>query len=48
MNRESLINRLVERKMAPGAGMKVLCLCRCLSHTANTPAPNRAPQPPKK
>lgn len=41
MNRESLINRLVERKLSSGAKSKVFCIC--LVRANGTPAATRAP-----
>jgi len=41
MNRENLIHRLVERKLASGAKSKVFCIC--LVRANGTPAAKRAP-----
>jgi hypothetical protein len=46
MDRESLIHRLVARKMASGAAGKPLCICTLRLRPAD--APNLAPQMPRK
>jgi len=47
MNRENLITRLVERKMASGTAGQRGCV-PCFGRLANPTAPNRTAQSPKK